>query len=386
MSGEEIYCAKCHLQTEETLLLSCDHNLCIQCAADNLSRQEQQGIISKTQIVTCELCNSHTEIDQATAKEILSIAMNSNSNGSPLPNYSQYPNVSDSLNTLNQYNLHQSNSSLFVPIHREICNEHGEPITYLCLDCLSKCVCAECVVHGVHKNHEVINIKKAYPLISEKTEEMLSHVEDKVKDLTYLSTSIENKKLEMTSMNDKCKRDIKVAFEEIRIKLNKREKEIIERADALLRDNLNELNTYSRLLQSKLIHLNKTIDTIQAHLMRKDELTLINFYCENKNKIANNTLLNDLKCIPDLNGVANMKMSIDQKTFDNMLSALNALNFEVATMKGIDVNSGINTQKYVMQRNLYGMNMVGKGITGNVSGSGYVNRGNMFDLIGNKTN
>ena len=400
MSVEEIYCAKCHNQTEETLLLSCDHNLCIHCAADSLSRQEPQGMISKSQVVTCELCNSQTEIDPATTKEILSIAMVSPSNLSPLQNYSQtniYPNPSDSIN-LNQYNLHQSNSNLFIPIHREVCSEHGEPITYLCFDCLSKCICAECVVHGVHKNHEVINIKKAYPLISEKTEEILTNVEDKIKDLTYASTNIENKKLELSTMNEKCKRDIKVAFEEIRIKLNKREKEILDKTDAILRDNLNELNTYSRLLQSKIISMNKMVDTIQAHLMRKDELTLINFYCENKNKLVNNTLLQDLKCIPDLTSVSNVKMNIDQQSFDNLLSALNAFNFEVTSLKGIDVNSGINTQKYVMQRNLYGMNKpnnmnMNMNNTNSISyqtvGSGnmFNNKGNnMFDLYANKTN
>ena len=40
--SEEIYCSKCHNKTEETLLLSCEHNLCIPCAAENLSRQESK--------------------------------------------------------------------------------------------------------------------------------------------------------------------------------------------------------------------------------------------------------------------------------------------------------------------------------------------------------
>ena len=140
------------------------------------------------------------------------------------------------------------------------------------------------------------------------------------------------------------------------------------------------------------------VDTIQAHLMRKDELTLINFYCENKNKLVNNTLLQDLKCIPDLTSVSNVKMNIDQQSFDNLLSALNAFNFEVTSLKGIDVNSGINTQKYVMQRNLYGMNKpnnmnMNMNNTNSISyqtvGSGnmFNNKGNnMFDLYANKTN
>ena len=46
---EEIYCSKYHNKQ-----LSCEHNLCILCAAENLSRQESKGI-NKTQLVICDL-------------------------------------------------------------------------------------------------------------------------------------------------------------------------------------------------------------------------------------------------------------------------------------------------------------------------------------------
>jgi len=40
MSDYETRCAKCFLQVDESLLLICEHNLCIPCAAKNLSREE----------------------------------------------------------------------------------------------------------------------------------------------------------------------------------------------------------------------------------------------------------------------------------------------------------------------------------------------------------
>jgi hypothetical protein len=43
MEGKE-YCAKCGILTEETLILTCDHDLCLQCAAKNLIREERKGI------------------------------------------------------------------------------------------------------------------------------------------------------------------------------------------------------------------------------------------------------------------------------------------------------------------------------------------------------
>ena len=67
-----------------------------------------------------------------------------------------------------------------------ICREHGESITYLCLDCMSKWICPKYVVHGVHRNHEVLNIKKAYPLIYNKTQEIGSTWPTKLKNYILL--------------------------------------------------------------------------------------------------------------------------------------------------------------------------------------------------------
>jgi len=54
------------------------------------------------------------------------------------------------------------------PQKKEFCKEHNEEVTYFCFECMNKCICSECVVHGVHRNHDVMNIKKAYPIIIEK--------------------------------------------------------------------------------------------------------------------------------------------------------------------------------------------------------------------------
>lgn len=62
------------------------------------------------------------------------------------------------------------------------------------------------------------------------------------------------------------------AFEDIIQKLRRKEKEIMDKADLFLQENLNEINTYTRVLQSKIISLNKMIDTINSNMVRKDEV------------------------------------------------------------------------------------------------------------------
>ena len=361
--SEEIYCSKCNNKTEETLLLSCEHNLCIQCAAENLSRQESKGI-NKTQIVICDLCGSETEIDNETTKEILTIANENNNN--------ENINNNENFNNNNNLNFDNTNSNGFVNLtyfnqsnnfsnnnnlnyNENICNEHGELLTYLCLDCLSKCVCSECVVHGIHKNHEVMNIKKAYPLVYSKSEELSIHVNDKVKELKNLDCLIDKKKNEIANLTNKCKSDIKNAFEQIRIKLNQKEKEIIEKTENSLMENIQELNTYNHIIRSKIISLNKLIDTINSHLLRKDELKLINFYCDNKNKILNQSEVIELNNMPNLETISNLRIDIDKSSFDSMINALNSLNFEINTMKGIKKNTNFDSQKFSTKRNIYGI-------------------------------
>lgn len=42
--NDQINCAKCNILAEESLLLTCEHNLCLPCASQNLLREETKGI------------------------------------------------------------------------------------------------------------------------------------------------------------------------------------------------------------------------------------------------------------------------------------------------------------------------------------------------------
>ena len=163
--------------------------------------------------------------------------------------------------------------------------------------------------------------------------------------------------METTSV---MKSDITKSFEEIRLKLNKKEKEILEKADSILQDHMQEFNTYSRILQSKIISLNKLIDSISSNVMRKDEITLLNFYSENKNKIMNNSEIYEIPNIPDFNTIHNMKVTINSGTFDNLINAMNALHLEITSMKGFDISTVQGNQRFVTRRNMYGMGPIGQ--------------------------
>ena len=393
---EEIFCSNCNIKCDQSLMLRCNHNLCMNCASENLIRNESEGI-NKSQYIICDICQTKTEIDTNTSKEILSFGLinskknnnnidininnnkdiennprfytsynNSNNNNinniSPSENLIYFnTNIIDKENNnfnniYSKYDINEIKSNLNLINNKTICQEHNEPITYLCLDCMSKCICTECVVHGVHRNHEVLNIKKAYPLIYNKTQEISNIICSRIKELNLTQKNIEQKKREINNLNSKCKIDIRQAFDELRNLLNKKEKEIINKTENTLNDNFNELNTYNQIINSKIILLNRLNETVNAYLMRKDELNLINFYTENKNKILTQTELNEINNINDLNinSLSNLKIDIDKSSFDAMISAINTLNFDINTFKGFDIRNIYSLGKFQAKRNLYG--------------------------------
>lgn len=65
-----------------------------------------------------------------------------------------------------------SNTTPMLKAVKGFCPEHpDEEISYFCFNCISNCICPECIIHGVHKNHEVMTIKKSYPIIKNKVKE-----------------------------------------------------------------------------------------------------------------------------------------------------------------------------------------------------------------------
>ena len=123
---------------------------------------------------------------------------------------------------------------------------------YLCLDCMSNCVCSECVVHGLHRNHEVLNVKKAYPLIYNKLQDLSKYVNGQIKEVSLKNETIIKKKNFINSLIDRCKNEIHNTFEQIRVRLDNKEKELINSTTNILQKSINELNNYNNLIQKNI--------------------------------------------------------------------------------------------------------------------------------------
>jgi hypothetical protein len=198
-----------------------------------------------------------------------------------------------------------------------------------------------------------MNVKRAYPVVVEKSDDLLFQVQNKISDIMSVQNSIDMKKKELVDNTNNIKQEMARAFEEIRLRFQKKEKEVMERAEIFLQEHLQEMNTYLRVLQSKVISLNKTIDNINSHITLRDEVSLLNFFSENRGRIIQ-TVETDLPDIPDFDSIYNMKVNINKNSFDSMVNSLNAIHVEITSINGYEVNKIQNQQKYAIKRDMYG--------------------------------
>ena len=108
---EDIYCSICGCKTEQALMLSCEHNLCMNCSAKKLNEPSHQP----NQYITCDICGSKTEIDNQTSQEIFSsVFKNLNLNPNLLNNNNTNNNLYKTENLNQTYNPHLSSNEILL--------------------------------------------------------------------------------------------------------------------------------------------------------------------------------------------------------------------------------------------------------------------------------
>lgn len=87
-----------------------------------------------------------------------------------------------------------------------MCKAHpDEEINYFCFECLCQPICSECVIHGEHKGHNVQTIKKAYPIITDKLEDLVIHISSKIDDLHVVENRLDARKREVIDQTNTIK-------------------------------------------------------------------------------------------------------------------------------------------------------------------------------------
>ncbi|CAK59010.1 unnamed protein product (macronuclear) [Paramecium tetraurelia] len=304
-------CSKCSKVPDDILMLTCSHDLCLLCAAKSFSMQQPKR---SKKFFVCDICSSNTELDANSVYELeklhLTNAIQDRSNRKPGQQSKSNLSIEKQVKPRSQtrqdnkenakeksvkytnqtmearVSIHQSQRKMskqqsensFISQPRGMCADHPEEeVSYFCFDCNSKCICPECIIHGIHKNHEVKTIKKSYPIVRKQLEDQLEQNNQCIIQVENYRQDLEKKQIQQQAIQDHLKLQIAQEFQILHQLLNNKQSELLEKVDNLptimeqQEGYINRLNEVEIKVQNFNEKINDMIDS-------KDECGLLNYY------------------------------------------------------------------------------------------------------------
>ena len=389
-------CADCSSDLDDALILICDHNLCLPCAA---SKASGGGSIK------CKICSSVTNLDPGSAQQlremfpqfadspiaapvavsspsVVTAAVSPAARPPPLPLGNRRPPVpppvgsstgrsvsdpipnqnfcgqcdrarpadlrcmqceellcfdcSDSLHrrgkmiSHNLVPLQMLSSGTFTPpvttgftanspLNRSMmstmsdrtvitmrsvsCSTHPDvPIQYFCLRCETRPMCAECVFRSPdHQSHlsEVVLIRKAFPKIRARINDMIVGYEKSIKEIRTSELSLVENRKSVENVGATSKIQIDKYFNDIRESLKRKQDELVAQVDQIVDREVTEISreifscTERReKLESVSKLLNSVRDSSVESLSSEREVEVLDSFAEMKTIIADSNSSN----------------------------------------------------------------------------------------------
>ncbi|CAD8181025.1 unnamed protein product [Paramecium pentaurelia] len=304
-------CSKCLKVPDDILMLTCNHDLCLLCAAKSFSQQQSKR---NKKFFVCDICSSNTELDANSIYELeklhLTTVLQDKSNRKTVQQSKSNISIEKQVKPRSQtrqdnkenakdksikqtaqtiearVSIHQSQRKMskqqsensFIYHQKGMCVDHpDEEVSYYCFDCNSKCICPECIIHGIHKNHEVKTIKKSYPIVRKQLEEQLEQNNQCIIQVENQKQELEQKQIQQQAIQDHLRLQIAQEFQTLHQLLNSKQNELLEKVDNLptiieqQEGYINRLNEVQCKLQNFTEKINDMIDS-------KDECGLLNYY------------------------------------------------------------------------------------------------------------
>lgn len=187
----------------------------------------------------------------------------------------------------------------FVP-----CKHHpDEPLQFFCLDCETECICAECAVHGEHKDHEVLNVKKAYQNLCNKVESLLDVAKTRVEELGTAMNRLEVQKRDLEAIAVGGRQGIRDAFEQVRRQISQKEAEVLRRIDEAAVDANRQLEEHAPATEEKIRTLQESQSKLQRFCNEGQDVQALNWYATAKHTMDDLLSRREANPEEDMNGL-----------------------------------------------------------------------------------
>lgn len=291
-NSEILSCDKCGKVPEDILVVNCGHNLCLDCAAKRIHQTAKLGL-TNYQTLLCERCEVPTILDPETANALIPKMPKSPSN--PIRNS---PRLVTPQKTY--YPLNESD---------RFCKNHPrEEVKYYCLDDLASPICAECVVAGLHKNHNLQNINNAIRIIQERLNDAIHTMSIKSEQLSSALQEFNKRKIALEELNNTQKLQTKSIFDDLRDRVTRKETELDLIANQDTDYAFKEMNLLEQQIDGRLQIISNNIDVIQSETKDSIPLNLLNFYSSNFETINQLVEIEKNDNIPSLDFIENYNM------------------------------------------------------------------------------
>merc|ERR1712217_412961 len=104
------------------------------------------------------------------------------------------------------------------------CPAHpDEPLQYFCLRCQTECICAECVLNGSHKGHDVLNVREATRGLPERIAALSSSVRSRAEEFASIAEQAGHGRREIAEVVTRGRKEIQNEFEQLAAVLRQEE-------------------------------------------------------------------------------------------------------------------------------------------------------------------
>lgn len=204
----------------------------------------------------------------------------------PTPDRKEEKNINEEDQEV--FNQKQDRTS---PSYLQRCKQHpGEDVSYFCMTCEAGTVCPECVLHGIHKNHEVQTIRSAYPIMKEKMDQELNGINNQLKELNINVIELKSSQEQLKSYKETTTTEIVASFDELHKFLSQKRDLAIGIIETSIQNELSKVEQLQESVLSKMSELKSSQEYLEEQLNQLNIVDLLEFYSEKyklfKEKIA----------------------------------------------------------------------------------------------------
>ena len=217
------------------------------------------------------------------------------------------------------------------------CNKHKNETTNLfCFTCETSCLCVECLVEGVHRNHNVKNIQKGMDVLTERLINMNERISQKSSENKEILNKLENEKNNSVSLVKENIETIQNNFNEIKHKLQQKEQEILKEYDKISQEKIKQIERIIQDLQRNketLIDMQPPQSTFEK-LSVSAQIGYYNAYSEKVQKLSKMTSIDQNALSLVLNSkTQEIKNPINLNALNNLYKTIDVLPNEWSAIK-----------------------------------------------------